>query len=133
MSFLSAIGKDFKAVFAWLGSAKGQAIVATTEGAAVAIATPFGLGPAIAGAETLFNSWLAEVVKTETLAAAADQQTGSGVQKAAAVIAAMTPQAITFAQHNGLAAPTAESLQTINTSVVAVLNALGAPANAPAA
>ena len=74
----------------------------------------------------LINNWMAEAIKVEALAAAAGQQTGSGVTKAAAVVAAMAPEAVQFAAQNGLPAPTAASLNTINTSVVAALNAIGA-------
>src|SRR5579875_1862743 len=39
MSFLSTIGKDFKAVFAWLGSSTGQTTIAAGEGVAESVAT----------------------------------------------------------------------------------------------
>ena len=39
MSFLATVGKDFKAVFAWLGGSAGKAVVTTVEGVAEGVAT----------------------------------------------------------------------------------------------
>jgi hypothetical protein len=125
MSFLGTIGKDFKAVFAFLGSAKGQQVVSGVEGLAVAGATAFGAGAPVAAALSLINTWGTEIIKTEALAAAAGSQTGSGAQKAAAVLAAIDP-AIQFAAANGLPAPSAANATIINNALVVALNALGA-------
>jgi len=133
MSFLSKVGSDFKAVFAFLGSPKAQPVEAAVEGVAETIATVAGVGAPVQAGINLINNWLTEIVKAEALAAAAGQQTGSGVQKAAAVMAEMTPQVLTFATAQGLPAPTAAMIATINTSLVAALNTLGADAPAPAA
>lgn len=124
MSFLSAVGKDFKAVFSWLGSTKGQAVVGTGEAVVEAIV------PGAAGAITLANSWLSEIIKTETLAAAAGQQSGTGAQKAASVITSITPEVLNFASVNGLPTPTADQISTASTALVTFLNTLGAPVSA---
>ena len=120
MSFLSTVGKDFKAVFTWLGSAKGQAVVGAVEaGAEIAV-------PAITPAITLVNSWMTEVIKVETLANAATSSTGTGTQKAAAALSTMTPQVLAWASANGYAVPNSTQISAINTAVVNVLNLLGA-------
>jgi hypothetical protein len=127
MSFLSALGKDFKSVFTWLGSAKGQAVISTGEAAVEAVV------PAATGIITIANNWLTEIIKTETIAAAAGQQTGSGVQKSAAVISAVTPEVLAFATANKLPAPDATTMQNATNALVAFLNAFGAPSTAPSA
>lgn len=127
MSIKSVLGKivtDVKDVFGFLGSAKGQAVIAAGEGLVEAIV------PGTAGVFTLANTWLAEVIKSETLATTAGQGDGSGTQKAAMVLAAVTPQALQFAQANGLPAPTAAQLAAANTALVGFLNAFAvAPAS----
>ena len=120
MSFLSTVGKDFKAVFTWLGSTTGQAVVGSVE-AGVELAVP-----AITPAITLVNSWMAEAIKVETLANAAAASTGTGTQKAAAALSTMTPQVIAWASANGYAIPDSTQISAINAAVVNVLNLLGA-------
>jgi hypothetical protein len=114
MSFLSTIGKAFKSVFAWLGSPKGQAVITAGENVITSI------DPALTGIVALANSWITKVITTETIAAAAGSQTGSGVQKAAAVMAAMQPE---IAQY--FPAATATEIGNANTAIVAFLNAFG--------
>lgn len=127
MSFLATVGKDFKAVFSWLGSTKGQAVVAGAEGVAESVATAVGVGAPVQAGINLFNNWLAEIVKAESLAAAADEQTGSGATKAAVVLSTMVPQLTAFLQDQGLAtANVATDAQIINTALVTALNAIGA-------
>jgi hypothetical protein len=127
MSFLSTIGKDFKAVFAFLGSQKGQTIVSAAEGVGEAIATAAGLGAPVQAAFTLLNKWGTEIVKTEALAAAAGQQEGSGPLKAAAVLSQIGPE-LAWAQSQGLGATSAANIALINDSLVTILKALGATA-----
>lgn len=117
MNFLSRIGKDFKSVFNWLGSAKGQAVITAGEGVVTAV------DPSLAGIFNLANSWITKVVTTETLAVAAGQQAGSSAQKAAAVITAMAPQITQYF-------PTATSVEinNANTAIVAFLNAFNTTA-----
>lgn len=114
---LDKIGHGFKDVFDFLGSSKGQAIITAGEGIVETIY------PGATGLINLGNKWLAEIVKTETLAAAAESQTGTGAQKAAMVLSAVTPQALQFAQANGLSAPTAAQLTAANAALVAFANA----------
>jgi len=116
LSILNKIGADFKAVFSWLGSPKGQAVIAAGETLAVSLGAPAAL-------INVANNWLTEIIKAETLATAAGTQTGSGAQKAAAVLSAVTPQVLAFAQAQGVAAPTAAQIATANDSLVSFLNA----------
>jgi hypothetical protein len=129
-SFLSEFGKDFKAVFSWLGSPVGQATITGTETAATAIATAVNpaAGLALAGVEALVNAALKEIISVEAVAAAAESQSGTGAQKAAAVVSAITPQVQSLLLSIGVAKPTSEQVQTVATAVnnglVAVLNAI---------
>jgi hypothetical protein len=132
MSFLSKFGADFKKVFAWVGSPKGQAIVTTVEGVGEVAAD--AIDPALAGLNPLITSWTQEIFKAEALSAAAGTQTRSGLQKSAAVLNTITPQVVAFAETNKLPVPVGADLTAANNALVAFLNALGgsAPA-APAA
>jgi hypothetical protein len=127
-SFLSNVGKEFKAVFAWLGSAQGQNTVAVVEGA-VEIATTAvnpAAGAGITTVLTLINSWASKAITTEAIAAAAEQQDGTSTQKAAATIAAITPE-IEQAFPN----LPATQVTAINNAVITLLNlipAIPAPA-----
>jgi hypothetical protein len=112
MSFLSSVGHGFKAVFDWLASPKGQAVLVT--GGAV-IST---IDPALAGIVGLAESWIQKVITTETIAAAAGAQQGSGTQKAAAVISAMQPEIAKY-----FPTATATQIEQANASIVAFLNA----------
>lgn len=121
MSFLGTIGKDFKAVFSWLGSSTGQAVVTAGEGLAESIATVAGIGAPVQAGIDLINSWMKKIITTETIAAAAAQQDGSGTQKAAAVLAAIGQELNQY-----FPGTTAAQAATINTALVTVLNTLGA-------
>lgn len=118
MSFLSALKGDIKKVFGWVGSPKGQAIVAVVEGAAEDVF------PAATGAINLLNSWGTEIFKVQSMAEAAGATTGSNTQKATAVLSTVTPQVLSFAQANGLPAPTVANIQKINDNLVEILNLL---------
>lgn len=86
------------------------------------------------GIATLYNLTVAEVAKAESLAAAAGQQTGTGTQKLALVVEAITPVFQQYAATAGI--PSAQQAATITNwvnAVVASLNAIPAPAAAPAA
>jgi hypothetical protein len=140
VSFLSTIGKDFKAVFAFLGSSKGQAIVAGTENLVEVGATVVGVGAPVTAGINLLNTWMGEIVKAQALgeAAAATGTTSGNLAKASSVLTAMVPQVAAFAQTQGLSATSAANLNLINTSLVTALTALGsattaAPAPTPAA
>lgn len=137
-SFLSAVGNDVKKVFGWLGSAAGQATIAGAEAGATVIATAINpaAGAALSGIESLVNSGLKSVIATESLAAAAGVQSGSGPQKLAAVTEAIAPNAAGFLQSIGVSNPTSAEVQTVTTAIanglVAILNALPAPTAAAA-
>lgn len=117
-SVLATIGSDVHSVFAWLGSAKGQKTIAAAESAIEVVA------PQITGIVNLFNSGLTEVIKIEALASAAGAQTGTGIQKSAAVTSAITPTVLAYAQQNGLPAPTATTIQSFVDGLVSAFNAL---------
>ena len=121
-SVLSVIGGDAKKVFAFLSSSKGQAVISTGEAVVEAV------DPALTGLIGLFNTYLTEALKVETISAAAGAQTGSGLQKAAAVVAAVTPQVLAYAQTAGLAAPTATEIQNQANAVVAFANSINGTA-----
>jgi len=116
MSFLSTLGKDFKAVFSFLGSPTGKAVIGAAEGA-VEVAVP-----ATTAAFNLINNWMAEALKVESIAAAAGQQDGTGAQKAAMAISTMTPQILQFAASQGYPVPNSTQITAINTAVVNLLN-----------
>lgn len=132
MSFLSEFGKDFKAVFAWLGSKQGQTTIATVETSATAVVAAINpaAGVAMSGIEALINSAMQQIVSAESLAAAAEQQTGSGAQKAAAVVAAVSPQVSSILQSLGVKSPAATQVQSIAqvvaNSLVSIVNAFPA-------
>lgn len=136
MSFLKGVGHAFTAVFGWLGSSNGQKAIAGAEAAANAVATAInpGLGAALVGVEMLINAGLKQVVSIETVAAAAGAQDGTGPQKLAAVVSAITPNTVAFLESIGVAAPTAEQVQTTATAIanglVSILNVLPAPKQA---
>jgi hypothetical protein len=86
---------------------------------------------AFPGIGTLYNLTVAEVAKAETAAIAAGQQNGTGAQKLALVIQAITPAFQEYAATSGI--PTASQAATITSwvnAVVASLNAIPAPATA---
>ncbi len=136
-SFLSAVGNDFKKVFSWLGSTQGQATIAGVETTATVIATAINPadGLAVSGIEALINAALKQIISVETVATAAGQQSGTGAQKAAAVISAITPQIAPLLESLGVANPTAAQIQavaeSVNTGLVGVLNAIPAPTPKP--
>ena len=123
-SVLDKIGTDIKDVFTFLSSTKGAALVDDGEELLEAIV------PGAEGAITLFQNWFTEIIKTQAIATAAGAQAGSNTEKAALVLQAIGPQAIAFAQANGVSAPTAAELNTINTLLVQAFNTLGTKAAA---
>lgn len=127
MSFLTglkAFGVDIEKAFAWFGSSKGQAVIASGEAVIEAVA-PVSI-PII----TLANSWFQKIFSVESLAVAASQGTGTGVQKAALVDQAIAPDILQYLQEAGVSAPTAAQIAEANTALVAFLNALTQPASA---
>lgn len=112
MSFLSTIAKDAKAVFNWLTSAKGKAVVAAGEGVVE------DLVPQLTGVINLANSWIEKAITIETIGVAAGSADGTGTQKAAAVITALTPQITAL-----FPTATAAQIQRGNDAIVAFLQA----------
>jgi hypothetical protein len=84
MSLLSAIGKDVAGVFKWLASPKGQAVIQTAGGVAVAFGAPAIL-------VNVAEAWITKAITIEAIAEAAGQSAGNGAEKAAAVIKDMGP------------------------------------------
>lgn len=85
---------------------------------------------AFPGVASLYNSTVTEVGNAETAAIAAGAQSGSGPQKLAAVVAAVTPAFTQYAQANGLPVPTTTVITNYVNAVVASLNAIPAAAAA---
>jgi hypothetical protein len=123
-SVLSTFGGDIKKVFEWVGSAKGQAVVASGEAVVEVV------DPGLTGIINLANTYITEALKTEALAAGAAVQNGTGTQKLAAVTAAVTPSVLAYAKSAGLAVPTATEIQSAANGIVSFLNALNGTAAA---
>jgi len=75
----------------------------------------------------LYNFTVQQASLAET---AAEGAFGSGAQKLAAVVAAVTPYATTALQADGVPAPTSAQITAYVNAVVASLNALPAPVSA---
>lgn len=131
-SILSHIGKDLKIAWNFITSPAGQKAIAAAETVAEVATTAVNpeAGNVLTGAISLSNNIMAEVIKTEAIAAAAGQQSGSGAQKLAAVVAAITPQALDYAKAHGLPAPTSDQISLMVEASVGFLNAIPAPAPA---
>lgn len=134
-SFLSAIGHGFVTVFKYLGSQQGQQTVQIAEGAAVAVGTALGgpgLGAAIAGVELLINKGITGVVQMEASAAAVGAQSGTGLQKGAAVAALLVPQAEELLKQLGFSSPTEEQIMAVanatSKGIADILNSIPPPA-----
>ena len=76
------------------------------------------------GFATMFNGIVTEAATVEAAAVSANAQSGTGAQKLAAVVSAVSPSIINYAAANGLAAPTATNITNIVNSAVTVLNNL---------
>lgn len=116
MSFLSSIVKVPGAIFHWLASDNGKATVAAVETVAIGFGAP-------AVVVNLINSWLNKILTIEQIAEGAGQQSGTGAQKAAAVIAAITPELVKDFPNLPI-----ENVQNINNALVIILNNLELPA-----
>jgi hypothetical protein len=118
LTILQDIGKGFAKVFD-----------VTVEAAQVAEPIVDVLLPGFA---TVFNGVVAEAAQVEALASAAGKQNGTGAQKLALVVGAVTPSILSYAKAQGLTTPTAEQITAFVNAAVAALNALPA-APTPAA
>ena len=140
-TFLSKFGQDLKIgikdVFGWLASPQAKIAIAGAESAAVAIATPLGAGPLVAGIEGLVNAGLNSAATIEGLAAQAGTQAGTGTQKAAAVTTVLTSNAGAFLKSIGVNDATDAEVQNLASVIGAasadILNAIPARAPSPAA
>ena len=124
MSFLSglkAFGTDIEKAFAWFGSPSGKTVVAAGEAVVEAVA------PASVGIVDLFNAWAQKAYNVESLAVAANQNKGTGVDKAALVEAAIAPTVIQYATQAGLPARTAAQISAANNAAIAFINAMTQP------
>lgn len=81
---------------------------------------------AFPGIAILYNTTVTEVGNAEAAAIAAGAQSGSGAQKLAAVVAAVTPYFTQYSSQNGLPAPTSAVITNYVNAVVASLNAIPA-------
>lgn len=115
-SILSDIGHSLKTFFSLADS------VAKAAEPIVDVAFP--------GVAALYNATVAEVGNAETAAIAAGAQSGTGTQKLAAVVAAISPTFTQYAAQNGLAAPTTAIITDYVNAVVASLNAIPSASSA---
>lgn len=140
-TFLSKFGQDlkigFKDVFGWLGSPQGRTAIVGAETAAVAIATPLGAGPMVAGIEGLINAGVNSASTIESLAVQAGVQAGTGAQKAAAVATVIGANVEQFLESIGVKDATAQEVENLSTVIAGasadILNAIPARAQVPAA
>jgi hypothetical protein len=115
-SFLSAVGHDSLKVLRFLGSAQGQKDVQIGETAAVAVASVAagpGAGAALSGLFLLVNKGLAGVFGIEATAAQLGAQSGTGVQKAAAVAVGIEPLAAQLLKDLGYDSPAADQVESV--------------------
>jgi hypothetical protein len=119
ISFLDKVGHDFK-----VGLDKVLPIAATAGEAAMSIFVP--------GGSALFNQTVAAVITAEQSAAAIGQQSGTGPQKLAAVMQLMGPLIKQALADVGKPNDDASAQRYIS-SVVTILSAIPAPAEAVAA
>ena len=138
-SVLSQIGHGFLEALKFLGSSGGQKVTQAVETAAVVVADAEGgptAGAIVTGVNTLFNNAIVSVVHMEASASAVAAQSGTGLQKAAGVIATLTPQVETFLTDIvGIKQPTEDQINkvanTLSQSVVDVFNSIPASPTAP--
>lgn len=124
MSFLSGakvFGREIEKAFSWFGSPVGQAVVAAGEGVVETVA------PFTAPIVNVFNEWAKKAYNVESLAVAASQATGTGPDKAALVMQAITPVVLQYAQQEGVGARTAAQIQAANDAVIAFIKAMTNP------
>ena len=104
VSFLEAVGRDFKKALPWVGT-MGEAAVSAF----------------FPGVSAIFDKTVNAVLTAEQAAAAVGKQTGSGVSKAAAVVQLMGPL-IQQALADAGKASDAAAVQNYINAVVTILN-----------
>jgi hypothetical protein len=134
-SFLSSIGHGAATVIKYIASPAGQKTVQVAEAAAVTVGTLVGgpgLGAGIAGVELLINKAFAGVINMEATAATLGAQAGTGVQKGAAVAAALSPQVEQLLKTLGYDNPAASQVELIanavTKSIADIVNTIPPPA-----
>jgi hypothetical protein len=118
-SILSDIGNGLKKFF--------SVAVTVAEAAEPIVAVAFP------GVSSLYDSTVTAIANAETAAIAAGAQTGTGAQKLAAVVAAITPTFTAYAAANGLPTPTTTTITNWVNAAVASLNAIPAATSTPPA
>lgn len=109
ITILDDIAKAPGVVLKWLATPKGQALVTIGE---TALETAI---PQLTGIVNVFNRYTTEAVKVQALSVAAGDTPGTNsTQKAAAVVNEVGPEVLSFAQANGMAAPTSAELLKLN-------------------
>jgi hypothetical protein len=128
MNLLDKIADVPGDVLKWLATPGGQALVGIGE-TALEVAVPQATGVV-----NIFNRYLAEEIKVQALAMAAGAAPGTAsAQKAAAVVNAVGPEVLMFAEKNGLEPLTADELLKLNNLAVEFLQVFrpkGVPAKA---
>ena len=107
-------------MFKYLGSPQGQKVIQIAEVTAVTAGTLVGgpgLGAAISGVELLINKGLQGIWNMEASAAALNAQSGTGLQKGAAVAAGLLPQAEQLLKDMGYDNPTVEQIESVANEV----------------
>jgi hypothetical protein len=134
-SFLSSVGHKAEVVLKYVASPAGQKTVQIAEAAAVTVGTAVGgpaLGASIAGVELLINKAFTGVINMEATAAALGAQSGTGLQKGAAVAAALSPQVEQLLKTLGYDNPTADQVELIanqvSKSMADIVNSIPPPA-----
>jgi hypothetical protein len=117
VTVLEKVGGEAKKVLSWFASTKGKQIVSAVEtGIELEV-------PASVGVINLVNTFGEEVFKAEMIGVAAGDTADTNSGKAAMVLSTVTPQILSFAQAQGLNAPTADKIAAFNDQLVAFFNA----------
>jgi len=114
---------SFKTILDDIGNTLKKAF---TVGVEVAKAAEPFVDVAFPGIAALYNTTVTAVGNAENAAIAAGAQTGTGAQKLAAVVAAITPAFAAYAVSQGLPAPTVATITNYANAVVATVNAIPA-------
>lgn len=112
---------SFKTILDDIGLGLKKAFTIGTE---VAKASEPFVDIAFPGVATLYNSTLTAVGNAETAAITAGAQNGTGAQKLAAVVTAITPIYTAYATSQGLPVPTLATITNYVSAVVATVNAI---------
>jgi hypothetical protein len=81
------------------------------------------VAPELTGLIDIANTWLAEIVKAQTLGVAAASTQNTGVTKAAIVVNTLTPQVLAWAADNKYPVPDAATILKASNGLYDFLNA----------